>query len=82
MLFLNKVLIVSQLQLPLYKDTSDQQPETSLTGLEIPVQLQEVSIPKVREDILFLQELPELMTDVICISMLPVHRQFMVLLLQ
>lgn len=82
MLFLNKVLIVSQLQLRLSQGTSDQQPETSLTGLGILVQLQEVSIPKVREDILFLQELPGLTTDVICISMLPVHRQFMVLLLQ
>lgn len=62
------------------RGTSDQQPEISLTGLEIPVQHLEVFILKVREDTLLLQELPGVTTDVICILMLLVHHQFMVLL--
>ena len=49
-------------------------------GLEIPVQHLEAFILKVQEDTLLLQEHLGVTTDVICISMLPVHRQFMVLL--
>ena len=50
-------------------------------GLEILVQHPEAFIPKVREDTLLLQELPGVTTDVICILMLLVPRQFTVLLL-